>query len=139
LSPTNKRGDGHREYAEKRRELMDGPAHLLEVDLIRVGTRFPTAGPAPSVPYFVFLSRAGRRQAVETWPVPLEHPLPPVPVPLLPGDADVLLDLQAALDNVHDFYRYADLLDYTQPPPGPLSPEQLTWIDQRLRAAGRRP
>ena len=91
LSPTNKRGPGVEEYRKKRQELLSSEVHYLEVDLLRVGERFPLAGPLPSVPYFVFLSRVNRRPRVEVWPIPLEQPLPTVPVPLLPGGAIQIL------------------------------------------------
>src|SRR5579884_3115678 len=93
LSPTNKRGPGREEYAAKRFQILSGPAHLVEIDLLRVGARFPTAQPPPAAPYFVFLSRSGQRAVVEAWPIALEQPLPAVAVPLLPGDPDVTLDL----------------------------------------------
>jgi hypothetical protein len=139
LSPTNKRGTGREEYAAKRFQILSGPAHVLEIDLLRVGTRFPTAQPLPDTPYFVFLSRSGRRAVVEVWPIALEQPLPLVPVPLLPGDPDVPLDLQRALHTVYDIIGYDDLIDYSQPAPGSLTPTQLAWVEEQLRRAGRRP
>lgn len=96
LSPTNKRSEGYAEYLAKRRRLMVSSVHLLEIDLLRLGQRVPMRQPLPSAPYFVFLSRAPDRPIIEVWPVSLAEPLPVVPVPLLPGDADVPLDLQQA-------------------------------------------
>lgn len=141
LSPTNKRDDGREEYAAKREELLSSSAHLIEIDLIRVGDRFPTVRPLPAVPYFVFLSRSGRRGGVEVWPIPLDQPLPVIPVPLLAGDADQALDLQAALTVAYNDFRFDVVLaaDYAGPPPGPLTPEQLAWVEEGLRQAGRRP
>ncbi|HEV3007384.1 MAG TPA: DUF4058 family protein [Pirellulales bacterium] len=81
---------------------------------------------------------AGRRHEVEVWPVPLEKPLPEVPVPLLPGDSPVPLELQQALAVVYEIIGYDDLVDYTKPPPGPLAPDEIAWVDERLRSAGRR-
>ncbi len=138
LSPTNKRGPGREEYAAKRFEILSGTAHLVEIDLLRVGTRFPTGEPLPAVPYFVFVSPSGRRHEVGVWPVPLEQPLPTVPIPLLPEDAPVPLDLQQALTVVYDIIGYDELLDYSQQPPGPLSPAEATWVEDQLRRAGRR-
>jgi hypothetical protein len=137
LSPTNKREPGREEYVDKRFQILSGPAHLLEIDLLRAGTRFPTAEPLPAAPYFVFLSRAERRSLVEVWPVLLERPIPPVTVPLLPGDADVLLDLQQALSTIYEIFGYDELIDYRQPPPGPLTAQQMEWVQERLRQAGR--
>jgi hypothetical protein len=75
---------------------------------------------------------------VEVWPIALEQRLPPVPIPLLPDRADVTLDLQQALSVVYDIIGYDELLDYAQPPPAPLTQAEAAWVEERLRAAGRR-
>jgi hypothetical protein len=138
LSPTNKRGPGREEYAAKRLQIVSGNAHLVEIDLLRIGTRFPTGEPLPAVPYFVFVSHAERRSEVEVWPVALEQPLPSVLIPLLPGDKSVSLDLQLALSVVYGIIGYDELVDYTQSPPGPLNKAEIDWIEEQLRRAGRR-
>jgi hypothetical protein len=138
LSPSNKRADGGDEYAVKRQELLAGPAHLVEIDLLRIGERLPVDRPLPSVPYFVFVCRANQRPRVEIWPIPLAGPLPTVPIPLDPEDPDVPLDLQSVLTGLHDVMGYDLSVDYTRSPPAPLTADQAAWIDQQLRAAGRR-
>lgn len=138
LSPTNKRGPGREEYAAKRFQILSGQAHLVEIDLLRVGVRFPTGQPLPDTPYFVFISRDERRKEVEVWPIALEQPLPSVPIPLLADDPPVLLELQQALAIVYDIFSYDELLDYAQAPPGPLTPAQAAWIEEQLRRSGRR-
>jgi hypothetical protein len=139
LSPTNKRGDGYKEYVDKRERILRSPAHLLEIDLLRKGHRVPMRGKLPSVPYFVFIGRREQRLATDVWPIILDQPLPEVPVPLLPGDADAKLDLQQALTNVYDQSGLRYMIDYSQSPEVPLSPEQAAWVDEHLRAAGLRP
>ena len=67
------------------------------------------------------------------WPISLEQPLPVVPIPLLPGDPAVPLDLQQALAVVYDIIGYDELVDYTRPPPGPLSAAESAWVEERLR------
>jgi hypothetical protein len=79
------------------------------------------------------------RPRVEIWPIPLEQPLPVVPVPLLPDDPDVLLDLQQALQSIYDWYDYQRAANHAGEPPLPLAPEQQAWAEQRLQAAGMRP
>jgi hypothetical protein len=136
LSPSNKRGPAAEQHRKKRDEFLASEVHYLEIDLLRVGERFPLTGPLPSVPYFVFLSRAACRPRVEIWPIPLQQPLPTVPVPLLSDDPDVPLDLQAALQTIYDWYDYERAADHAGRPPLPLSAEQQAWADERLRAAG---
>ena len=132
LSPKNKRSDGYQKYVEKRQNLLSSHAHLLEIDLLRKGKRVPLRQPLPSAAYFVFLSRVERRPIAEVWPIQLVEPLPIVPVPLLRGDADVWLDLQAALTAAYDAYRYDLSVDYTQPPEAPLEGDDARWADTLL-------
>ncbi len=138
LSSTNKIGTGREEYASKRYQMLPSEASLVEIDLLRVGTRFPTGKPLPRAAYFVFVNRAEQRKNVEVWPIALASPLPDVAVPLLPGDADVHLDLQKALTTVYDILSYDELIDYQAPPPGPLSDADSAWVSEQLRRAGRR-
>jgi hypothetical protein len=136
LSLTNKRGEGLEEYRKKRQEMLGSTAHFLEIDLLRAGERFPVAGILPSVPYFVFLSRAGKRPGLEIWPIALEQPLPEVSVPLLAGDGDVALDLQLALTTIYDLFAYDRAAGHDGPLPLPLEAEQTAWVERRL--AGHR-
>jgi hypothetical protein len=138
LSPTNKRGPGREEYAAKRLQVISSGAHLVEIDLLRVGARFPTGEPLPAVPYFVFISHAERRRDVEVWPIALEQQLPVFPIPLLPGDPAAPLDLQEALSVVYNIIGYDSLIDYSLPPPGPLTPTEAKWVEEQLRRDGRR-
>ncbi len=73
--------------------------------------------------YFVLLSRAEERPITEVWPIQLGERLPVVPVPLLPADADVTLDLQQVLTNVYDLLGYDLAIDYSAPPELPLPPD----------------
>jgi hypothetical protein len=68
----------------------------------------------------------------------LEERLPSVPIPLLEGDAAVILDLQQALTVVYDIIGYDELVDYANTPPGPLTATEATWVEEQLRRVGRR-
>jgi len=139
LSPVNKRGEGVRDYAERRMELMRTRTHLLEIDLLRQGVRIQLLGEPPPAHYYVYLSRWQRRPFTQIWPIALREPLPTVPVPLLPPDPDVPLNLQAAVKACFDLVGYERLLDYSGPPPLPeLSEEDAAWVTETLRAAGFR-
>jgi hypothetical protein len=139
LSPVNKRGEGVREYGERRMELLQTRTHLLELDLLRQGARIELLGELPSASYYVYLSRSQRRPVTQAWLISLREPLPTVPVPLLPPDADVPLDLQAAVKACFDLVGYERLLDYSRAlPPPDLSEEDGTWVAEILHAAGLR-
>ncbi|MBS1254173.1 MAG: hypothetical protein MAG451_03230 [Anaerolineales bacterium] len=139
LSPANKRGEGVRDYAERRMDLMQTATHLLEIDLLRGGTRIQLLGEPPPADYYVYLSRVQRRPNTQVWPISLREPLPPVPVPLLRPDPDVPLNLQAAVNACFDLVGYEHLLDYSGPPPGPeLDDNDAAWVAETLRAAGLR-
>ncbi|MEL6472193.1 MAG: DUF4058 family protein [Cyanobacteria bacterium J06623_4] len=70
LSPVNKREPGLTTYCQKRQRLYQADVHLLELDLLRRGTR-PFAQPRlPKVPYCIALTRAQSNQ-VEIWPIKL--------------------------------------------------------------------
>ncbi len=132
LSATNKVGDGRAEYIVKRNRLLASDSHLMELDLLRSGRRVPMADPLPDVPYFVVLSRAGQRPAADVWPITVRQSLPAVPIPLRGGDPDVRLDLQDVLTTLYDVYRFGKELDYTRPPPVPLSPADAAWAADLL-------
>ena len=138
LSPTNKRGEGYTEYVTRRGRVLLSRAHLLEIDLLRSGQRVPMQQPLPNSPYFVFLSRVEKRPLTDVWPIGLDQPLPTVPVPLLPGDSDIPLDLQAVFTAVYDLLRYRQALNYQGRPPLPLEGKWAAWAEERLRAAGLR-
>lgn len=141
LSPANKRpgAEGADAYEAKRQEIFQSGVHLLEIDLLRGGMRPRLAQALPTAPYFVLLSRSYRRPLVDVWPVALRDALPVVPVPLAYPDPDVALDLNRILHQVYQNARYERRVDYqADPPPPALSPEDATWLDTHLKAAGVR-
>jgi hypothetical protein len=135
LSPANKAPgeDGLDAYLEKRAELLASGSHLVEFDLLRGGERLPMAGPLPKGDYYVYVGRANRRPRgqIITWPLP--SPLPTVPIPLLPDDPEVPLDLQAVFRAAYEPSLYDRRLPYEQPLLPPLPPKDEAWVRQRLR------
>jgi hypothetical protein len=132
LSPTNKRGEGRGEYLAKRRRILLSTAHLMEIDLLHEGARVPMQEPLPPAPYYVLLSREEKRPWTDVWAIRLEEPLPEVPVPLLPGDPDVALDLQLALTTLYDALGFDLAVDYSESPEVSLPPEEAAWVAKHL-------
>jgi hypothetical protein len=141
LSPANKRPgeEGADVYDRKRRDLTQSRIHLVEIDLLRAGTRPRLFGERPDAPYYVTVSRSLFYPRANLWPISLRAKIPVVPVPLEPPDADVPLDIGAALARIYDGARYDLRVDYRQPPPAPdLSSEDAEWLNERLVQAGKR-
>jgi hypothetical protein len=136
LSPSNKdSGEDRSQYLGKRERVLESPAHLVELDLLRGGRR-PPIDDQPECDYCVMVSRAEMRPRVELWPFSLRDPLPRIPVPLRSPDPDAVLDLQAILNRVYDAAGYEDYI-YSGTPKPPLSPNDQQWAMELLTAAGR--
>ena len=133
LSPANKNNPGRKQYLRKRTKIIHSPVHLVEFDLLRRGQRLPMKGDLPDGDYFVYVSRADHRPATGVWPITLSQPLPPIPIPLLRGDADVVLDLQQAVRDAYDVGRFHSVIDYQQPAEIGLSPTQSAWAEPLLK------
>jgi hypothetical protein len=142
LSPANKRPgpDGADGYHQKRQDFLQSTAHLLEIDLLRGGQRPRITRNLPSEPlYFVYLSRANNRPVAEICPLSLRAGIPLIPVPLRQPDPDIAMDLGAALRRVYAGAGYERRIDYRdEPPPPPLAPDDLAWLDVHLRECGLR-
>lgn len=117
LSPSNKNPEsqGRQEYLKKRRQVIQSSVHLVEIDLLRKGARMPTVEPLPPADYYAFVARGNRRPLVEVYSWRLHHPLPTIPIPLLPEDPDAQLNLQEAFDITFARARYDVRLDYSKP------------------------
>jgi len=92
--------------------------------------------PLPDSPYFIFLSRAPDRPIIEVWPINLNMPLPRIPIPLLPEDDDVPLELQLALNTAYDTFGYHLSVNYNNPPEIPLPDKWAEWAANLLQEAG---
>ncbi len=132
-SPANKvhGSQAYVQHLRKRRRLFNSEVHFMEIDLLRGGSRVILGSDLPDAPYFVTLSRADQRPTVEIWPIALTGPIPILPVPLLPPDPDVPLDLNAAISTVYDNSGYDYRIDYTRPPPPPpLSDDEMALVER---------
>lgn len=132
LSPVNKREPNLSEYRKKRQRLYNANVHLIEIDLLRRGTRPFNHPRIPDVSYLITLTRAASG-VIELWPLKLQDTLPIIPIPLKEADADAVLDLQNALNAIYDEAGYDLSIDYYQIPPSPaFSQADKDWIEARL-------
>jgi hypothetical protein len=138
LSPVNKRrGQGREEYLEKRRTFLTSPVHLIEIDLLRSYPRMPFDDPLPPAHYMVMVCKAGERPRSSVWPISVRQPLPTIPIPLLPPDPPVPLDLGQALRTAYERARYDLRVNYRTPPVPPLSPADAAWAAALIDVQGR--
>jgi hypothetical protein len=67
----------------------------------------------------------------------LDQELPSIAVPLREGEGEVSLPLQQLIDQVYRNGRY-DRTDYSKPCEPALEGEEAAFVEQMLKAAGRR-
>ena len=144
VSPTN-RGGGRLAFLTKRRDYLDAGVNVVEIDLLREGSRliemdeerygerFRTAEHTT-----VLTIRATMPTRWEIYPCPLRQLLPCIGVPLRFPDPDVALNLQKLIDRIYTSGRYWKL-DFAEPLEPRLSPEDEAWVAERLRAVGLLP
>ncbi|MGJ3252137.1 MAG: DUF4058 family protein [Elainellaceae cyanobacterium] len=121
LSPKNKRsGEGRIAYSRKRNQILSSLTHLIEIDLLRSGQPFPIDSPNLG-DYRILISRSEHRPTADLYAFTLAQPIPPIPIPLLPGDTEPILDLQPILNYVYIKGRYQLAIDYDQPPIPPIA------------------
>ena len=144
LSRSNKTPShqGFDQYRKKQRAVLSGQAHLIEIDLLRKGTHV-TAVPracacaeAGPFDYHVSIHRFDRPKDFFVYPIRMEERLPVITIPLLPGDPEVLLDLQAAFIRAYDAGPYGKMIRYGEDPIRPrLRPEQAKWAETILKSS----
>lgn len=64
----------------------------------------------------------------------MRQPIPSFPLPLLPGDAEPLANLNDLLHSLYTRARYDLRVDYTRPPDPPLNDADAAWARERLAA-----
>lgn len=134
LSPTNKivGSHGRANYETKRQEVMQSPAHLVEIDLLREGEPIYTGERLPPHDYLVHVSRRGQRPKGIIWPILISQRLPTIKIPLLPSDEDADLNLGEILNTAYDRAGYDLIVEYDKPPRVPLCPLAERWVSDWL-------
>ncbi len=143
LSPSNKLpGAGQDLYLRKQREVLTAGANLVEIDLTRSGRRIFAIPPNYIPPkyrttYQICVRRAWKSTTAEVYQAPLTKRLPTIRIPLRADDCDIVLNIQALMDQCYKNGRY-DNLDYKVVLDPPLNETDAQWTDQRLKEKGVR-
>ena len=138
LSPTNKSGLGRTDYLHMRRQLLEQPVNLVEIDLLLRGSRIPLGAPLPPGDYYALVSRADKRNNCDVYAWSVRRLLPTIPIPLSYPDPDLSVDLSRAVERAYDQGRYARLVNYAAPVDLlALTPNDREWADHQLRTGGR--
>ncbi len=83
--------------------------------------------------YHVCVHRFDNLEDFFVYPIQLAEALPQIAIPLLPGDHDVRLDLQAVMDRTYDAGPYCREIRYGEDRlVPPLTPEQTVWAKSRF-------
>jgi hypothetical protein len=94
----------------------------------------PMVSAWPDSPYYLLVSRKKQAGRCSVWPGYFTEPLPPIPIPLAPPDADITLDLQPFVEAIYARSRYERDIDYRKPLSPPLEPAEAAWLEKRIRA-----
>ena len=133
LSHANKLREHARDaYLEKREAFLYSDAHFVEIDLLRAGPPMPHTERAGEAAYRLFIHRRERPSFARLYSFGVRQPIPTFPLPLLPEDAEPIVDLGALLDTVYDQAGYDLVLRYNQPATPPLSEADIQWAAERL-------
>ncbi len=135
LSPSNKRpgSEGWDLYQRKRQSLLLGNVSLVELDLLRGGSRMPMLDPWPDSPYTLLVARA-RAQLCRVWRAHSLRPLPAIPVPLVRPDHDISLSVQPMIDQIYERFRYLQSIDYRKALTPPLGAAESVWLQKQIRS-----
>jgi hypothetical protein len=136
LSPWNKApGAGRGEYLAKRLKLVRQAVHLIELDLLLGGLRLPMVESLPAGDYFALVSRSDRRPKSDVYAWSLRDKLPPIPIPLLPGNPDVFVNMAAAFAAAYELGGYGASIKYSKPPAAPIPEIHREWMTDLAKTA----
>lgn len=136
LSYSNKTNGAEKRarYLFKRRELLQGGVHLVEIDLLRWGQRIvPTL---PAQPYHILVSRADERPQTRVWSFGIDAPIPDASLPLLEPNEQVPLPLQQAFTTIYQSRRFRQRLNDREDLAPPLTSIQLAYVRACLADEG---
>ncbi len=139
LSPANKlHAEGRRAYLKKREAIFHSRTNLVEIDLLRAGKPMPLSRMPVAVEYRILVSRAPARPRAQLHAFSVRDPIPPVHLPLHPGEAEPEVDIGSILHAHHERMSYDLRIDYSRPPVPPLQARDAQWARSMILRTGRR-
>lgn len=139
LSPANKRpGEGRKTYEAKCQTLLASPTNLVEIDLLRHWDPPMNLPPAVRSHYRILVSASAARPRASLYAFSVVDTIPAFPLPLVPGDLEPIVNLQALVQTIYDQSGYDLVIDYDKDPIPPLDGEAGVWLDSWLRQQGLR-
>jgi len=134
LSPSNKEAGEDREaYLTKRGEYLGNEVNLVELDLLRGGTRLPLGKtPATVLDYYTMVCRSWEFPRADLWSFTLRDALPQIPIPLIETVPDTLLPLRECIDRTYDEGSYNTELNYDRLLTPRLSKQDTAWVRELL-------
>lgn len=128
LSPANKVDiEGRRQYIQKRRNVLSTLTSFIEIDLLRVGEPMERHPQRPNSNYRILVSRGFERYRSHLYFFGMRQTIPSIPIPLLPGMEEPLLDLNQLVHSLYTRARFDLTLDYNESPVPPLGEEDAAW------------
>ena len=87
----------------------------------------------PPGDYYALVSRGNQRPECQVYVWTLQQVLPAIPIPLLPPDPDVWIDLGAVFRTTYERGRCSRSIDYLAEPPIALDGVRLAWVTEQAR------
>jgi Protein of unknown function (DUF4058) len=113
--------------------------HLVE----KVGERLADAAPDRYLvrtgerSYVVLVESESKKSYAFLPDVSVQRPLPAVCVPLAHPDPDLSVEIQPMIDGIYERFRYERSIDYARPLNPPLTSDEATWFERKLKAKRR--
>jgi hypothetical protein len=131
LSPSNKEaGDDRTAYLNKRGEYFGGGVSLVELDLLRGGSRLPLGSSPPEKEYYAMVCRAWEFPRADLWTFSIRDAIPDIPIPLAEGVPDTRLPLRECVERAHAEGCYDTEFEYGQPLTPALNKADSAWLRQ---------
>jgi Protein of unknown function (DUF4058) len=132
---------GRQLYERNQEDLLSSKVHVVEIDLLRNGEH-TTAVPrdlaveeSRNFDYHISVHRFDEMETFFVYPIRPEDRLPVNGIPLLPGDPEASIDLQAVFDRCDDAGPYSREIGYGEDAVvPPLRPDQAARAEHVLRA-----